>query len=212
MPHASVMDHSGTSWWHSNKWQLSWKGTQYLLVWIRFLSYFLKYIEPLYFYRYYICSGSAVIILILDHLFDYNVMFKITKCSIWSGCLVGFVVNSTIQWHICLCIACLFHYFKIFPVQYSVLFLKKYVHLQLQVKYIDSYSVTINELESVTTKFKFNSMMRGIFLCFVLPFHWLLASYIFSLLLGLLISQCSVFIQFTDKLFWVSWNLIMWQQ
>ncbi|ESW25013.1 hypothetical protein PHAVU_003G001000 [Phaseolus vulgaris] len=29
------------------------------------------------------------------------------------------------------------------------------------VKYIDSYSVTINELESVTTKFKFNSMMRA---------------------------------------------------
>ncbi|XP_057445288.1 probable protein arginine N-methyltransferase 6 isoform X1 [Lotus japonicus] len=29
------------------------------------------------------------------------------------------------------------------------------------VKYVDSYSVTINELETVTTKFKFNSMMRA---------------------------------------------------
>ncbi|KAK7308346.1 hypothetical protein VNO77_41948 [Canavalia gladiata] len=29
------------------------------------------------------------------------------------------------------------------------------------VKYIDSYSITIHELESVTTKFKFNSMMRA---------------------------------------------------
>lgn len=29
------------------------------------------------------------------------------------------------------------------------------------VKYIDSYSVTINELETVTSKFKFNSMMRA---------------------------------------------------
>lgn len=29
------------------------------------------------------------------------------------------------------------------------------------VKYIDSYSVTINELETVTSNFKFNSMMRA---------------------------------------------------
>ncbi|KHN34536.1 Hypothetical protein glysoja_050121, partial [Glycine soja] len=35
------------------------------------------------------------------------------------------------------------------------------VHSLLQVKYIDSYSVTIQELESVTAKFKFNSMMRA---------------------------------------------------
>lgn len=43
-------------------------------------------------------------------------------------------------------------------------------HLLLQVKYVDSYSVTIHELETVTSKFKFNSMMRGNLLLYVL-FH-----------------------------------------
>ncbi|XP_028223023.1 probable protein arginine N-methyltransferase 6 [Glycine soja] len=35
------------------------------------------------------------------------------------------------------------------------------LHGRVEVKYIDSYSVTIQELESVTAKFKFNSMMRA---------------------------------------------------
>ncbi|KAH1235390.1 putative protein arginine N-methyltransferase 6 [Glycine max] len=51
------------------------------------------------------------------------------------------------------------------------------------VKYIDSYSVTVQELESVTAKFKFNSMMRGTLLLFFLPFHWCIDLLIFTLLL-----------------------------
>ncbi|KAH1149170.1 hypothetical protein GYH30_043666 [Glycine max] len=46
---------------------------------------------------------------------------------------------------------------------------------QYMVKYIDSYSVTIQELESVTAKFKFNSMMRALIeICFLFspaPLH-----------------------------------------
>lgn len=67
-------------------------------------------------------------------------------------------------------------------------------HLLLQVKYVDSYSVTINELETVTTKFKFNSMMRGTSFC--LPFC--LHSYMFSsnlrtkLIILYLMNSCNI--------------------
>ena len=39
--------------------------------------------------------------------------------------------------------------------------LKIYLSNCLQVKHVDCYTITIHELESVTTRYKFKSMMRG---------------------------------------------------
>lgn len=35
------------------------------------------------------------------------------------------------------------------------------ISIHEQVKYVDCYTVTIKELESVTSKYRFESMMRG---------------------------------------------------